>query len=108
MKSSAHLSGGKDWKALSHSVRVNSEAYELLTTGNITFPRPDRELLLKIKTEQMEYDQVAELIEIGLAKLYEAQDNSILREESDKEWADDFIYNIYSGIVVGENEYGID
>jgi hypothetical protein len=65
----AHLAGGVDWKALSHAVRVNCEALELLTTGKITFPRPERELLLKIKTGQLPYEQVAEIIEQGLADL---------------------------------------
>jgi hypothetical protein len=95
----AHLSGGKDWKALSHAVRVNHEALELLTTGKITFPRPERELLLKIKTEQMEYDQVAEIIEKGLAELHEAHKTSTLREEPDREWANQLVYDVYSTIV---------
>lgn len=95
----AHLSGGKDWKALSHAVRVSEEAYELLTTSKVTFPRPERELLLKIKTEQVPYEEVAEMIEQGIVRLYEAQALSILPEKSDKEWVNNFIYKIYSDIV---------
>ncbi len=95
----AHLDGGKDWKALSHAVRVASEAVELLTTGHITLPRPDRELLLKIKTNQLPYEQVAEMIEQGLVDLYVAQEKSVLRESPDQEWVDNFVYEIYSDIV---------
>lgn len=95
----AHLAGGVDWKALSHAVRVNSEAMELLSTGHITFPRPDKELLLKIKLEEMPYEQVAELIEQGLADLYTAHASSTLRDEPDKEWAQSLIYEVYSEIV---------
>jgi predicted nucleotidyltransferase len=95
----AHLAGGVDWKALSHAVRVNCEALELLSTGNITFPRPERELLLKIKLGQLPYEQVAEMIEEGLAKLYIAREDSILVETPDKEWADNLVYEIYSDIV---------
>lgn len=95
----AHLSGGKDWKALSHAVRVNHEALELLTTGHITFPRPERELLLKIKKEQLPFEEVAEMIEQGLATLHEAHLTSKLREEPDQEWVDNFIYSIYSEAV---------
>lgn len=95
----AHLSGGKDWKALSHAVRVNGEAMELLTTGKITFPRPDWELLLKIKTEKMPYEEVAEMIEKGLVDLHEAHEKSTLRDTPDKAWADEFVYKIYSDIV---------
>lgn len=97
----AHLSGGKDWKALSHAVRVNGEAMELLTTGHITFPRPDRELLVKIKTEQVPYEEIAEMIEEGLVRLTEVHEKSHLRDAPDQEWVDNFIYDIYSSIVKG-------
>jgi hypothetical protein len=93
------LEGGKDFKALSHSVRVNSEALQLLTTGHITFPRPDRELLLQIKLGQLPYEQIAELIEQGLADVCEVHKKSTLRDKPDKEWADNFVYDVYSKIV---------
>lgn len=95
----AHLAGGVDWKALSHAVRVNAEAKELLETGHITFPRPEREFLLQIKTGQLPYEQVAEIIESGLAQLMQSQENSTLRAEPDMEWVRDFVYKIYSNIV---------
>jgi RNA repair pathway DNA polymerase beta family protein len=95
----AHLSGGKDWKALSHAVRVNGEGLELLETGFVTFPRPDWQLLTDIKTEKVDFDKVSELIEVGLVNLYEAQEKSTLRAEPDREWAEDFIYRTYSRIV---------
>jgi len=91
----ASVAGGIDWKALSHAVRVNNEALELLETGKITFPRPDREVLLKIKNKELPYDEVANMIEEGLAKLYEAQEKSTLRDEPDYEWIENFIYQIY-------------
>lgn|SRR3990167_1696369 len=68
----ARKNEGIDWKALSHAVRVCSEGIELMNTGFITFPRPDAPLLLKIKTGQMPYEQVAELIECGLLELNES------------------------------------
>ena len=95
----AHLAGGADYKALSHAVRVNAEGIELLKTGSITFPRPERELLLKIKTVQMPMDAVSEIIENGLADLILAQESSVLRDTPNREWAKDFIYNVYSDIV---------
>lgn len=98
----AHLAGGVDWKALSHAVRVNGEALELLGTGSITFPRPDRELLIKIKLGQLPYEQVAELIEQGLADLCKAHEVSTLREVADQEWVDNFVYETYSKVVKDE------
>lgn len=99
----AHLDGGIDWKALSHAVRVAGEGYELLTTGHITFPRPDAITLLNIKLGKHPYEETAGLIEQGLADLVAAQQRSKLREESDKEWVDSFIVAVYSEIVVGDS-----
>lgn len=95
----AHLDGGVDWKALSHAVRVNTQALELMQDGTITFPRPDRDLLLRIKTGQEKYEDVATLIEGGLARLEEAAEVSTLPDKPDREWANDFIYRVYSQIV---------
>ena len=95
----AEKNEGIDWKALSHAVRVNSEAKELLETSKITFPRPDKDLLLRIKLGKMDYKEVANLIEKGLEDLKEASANSKLRGKPNREWADNFIYEIYSNIV---------
>jgi predicted nucleotidyltransferase len=95
----AHLAGGADYKALSHAVRVNAEGIELLTTGNITFPRPERDLLLKIKTCQMPMDQVSEIIEHGLVDLVAAQEKSTLRDAPNREWAQDFVHDVYREII---------
>jgi hypothetical protein len=54
---------GIDWKAVSHAVRVARQAIELLTTGAITFPRPDAAQLLEIKLGQIAYSVVAEELE---------------------------------------------
>lgn len=99
----AELNQGIDWKALSHAVRVNSQGVELLNTGHITFPRPDRELLLKIKTGQMEYAEVADIIVEGLEVLKGSQANSSLREKPDHNWIDEFIFNVYSEVVKNDN-----
>lgn len=95
----AEKNEGIDWKALSHAVRVNCEAQELLTTNFITFPRPEKELLLKIKKGQMDYEDVAIIIENGLATLEESHKNSILREAPDMKWIDNYIYELYREIV---------
>ena len=99
----ANLDGGRDYKALSHAVRINGQAYELLTTGHITFPRPDAERLKAIKLGQVEYETVASLIEFGLADLLQAQARSSLREEPDKEFADELVVDAYEMQV--ESQY---
>ena len=95
----AQENDGIDWKALSHAVRVNFEGQELLKTGHITFPCPNRQLLLDIKTGKLPYKEVEFIIETGLQELEAAQANSLLRDKPDEQWVDDFLYDVYSGIV---------
>lgn len=95
----AERNEGVDWKALSHAVRVNCEASELLRTSQITFPRPERELLLQIKTGQVPYKRVAEIIENGLEELQAAEQQSILADAPDYIWANNWLYDVYSHIV---------
>lgn len=97
----AQENDGIDWKALSHAVRVNFEGQELLKTGFITFPCPERKLLLDIKTGKLPYAEVERIIETGLQDLEGAQVNSILQEKPDEQWAEDFLYDVYTGIVRG-------
>ncbi len=54
---------GIDWKAVSHAVRVAGQALELLSTGHITFPRPDAEYLLAVKRGELDYQEVAAVLE---------------------------------------------
>jgi hypothetical protein len=95
----AHLAGGKDWKALSHAIRVNGEAKELLETGFITFPRPDKDYLLQVKQGLVPFDEVSEVIEKGLVDLMISQEKSKLRNEPNREWAQDLVAKVYTQIV---------
>ena len=88
-------SKGFDFKALSHAFRVISEARELLDTGFITFPRPERDTLIKIKAGELPYAKVSELIESGLEEVLESQKKSTLRETPDRKSADDIVYGVY-------------
>lgn len=97
----AHLDGGKDYKALSHAVRVNAEGLELLTTGHITFPRPEAKLLVDIKNRSIPFEEISVLIEEGLNKLVEASKVSTLRDKTDQEWIDNFVCDVYTKQVKG-------
>lgn len=91
----AESNQGIDWKALSHAVRVANEANELLSTGKITFPRPERELLIKIKKGEIPYKDVADMIEKGLSQLEEWQETSDLPSEPDHGLAEQIVYEAY-------------
>jgi len=86
---------GIDWKAVSHAVRVARQAIELLETGKITFPRPDAEELLFIKSGFVTYAQTAELLEQLVAQVQATSAVSILPEASDRPLADAMVLRLY-------------
>lgn len=65
----AMKTNGKDLKAMYHSVRIVGECIELLRDKNITFPRPDAELLMKIRLGLLELDEVSELIDTSTVEM---------------------------------------
>lgn len=90
---------GIDWKALSHAVRVGHQAIELLTCHRFTFPRPEAEHLVKIKTGQLSYQTVAEEIEQLLVDVEEAAATSALPAQADVGWIDDFVAKKHLEVV---------
>jgi hypothetical protein len=95
----AETNQGIDWKALMHAVRVCEEAKELLLTHQITFPRPEKDILLKIRKGELTYKQVEELIVNGLDELTAAKEESTLPEEPDRKFAEELIYATYKDLV---------
>lgn len=91
-----------DWKALMHAVRISKQAKELLLNHNVSFPRPEADLLLKIRKGEMPYQDVAELIEIGLEEIEDAALVSTLPKEPDRKWAEELVYDYYKGVVKSE------
>ncbi len=89
-----------DWKALMHAVRVCEQAKELLLTGHITFPRPEREWLLKIRQGNVPYPIVAQTIERGLEALSTAQGQSSLPQSPDHTFGDSLICRFYRDVVI--------
>lgn len=95
----AQTNEGVDWKALSHAVRVATEALELLATSKITFPLPNAPHILDIKKGLLSYDKVAQEIEGLLEEVEKASKESALPEEADQEFIDSLVYRVHKGVV---------
>lgn len=91
----AECQQGIDWKALSHAVRVGTQALEFLATGHVTFPLPNREHILTIKTGRLPYQEVSREIEDLLEKVEAASENSPLPDLPDRAWIDNFVARVY-------------
>ena len=57
------MEDGSDNKSLYHTLRLLSEGVELLTTGHITYPRPEANILMKIRLGKISQSRVYDLIE---------------------------------------------
>lgn len=64
-----------------HSIRLLDQLYELMTTGKITFPRHNAELLKDIRYGKYNKNEVNEIYEENLCKVKENKDNSILKKK---------------------------
>lgn len=87
----AERNEGIDWKALSHAVRVGSQALELLETGHITFPLPNAAHVLAIKRGDLPFRQVGAEIEDLMDRVTAAEQTSGLPEKPDLDWIDAFV-----------------
>jgi len=86
---------GKDWKALYHAVRVAEQAKELLKTGKITFPRPEKEFLLAIRQGRISYQVVSDILEENLGKVEQEAEKSTLPEEVNVYLADSIVESLH-------------
>lgn len=90
---------GVDWKALSHAVRVGTQALELMATGHITFPLPNADHVRDVKLGKLSYQEVSAEIEGLLEKVEAAALVSVLPAEPDRDWIDEFVATVYRKVV---------
>lgn len=81
----------RDWRAISHAVRLAEEAYELCTSGKITLPRPNAETLVEIKMGAVPAPRVAEMMEVLIADVAVARRQSKLPDKPDQETIEEFV-----------------
>lgn len=96
----AEKNEGVDWKAMSHAVRVARQAIELLTTGHITFPRPDAPELLAIKKGELPFSEVGPLLETLVGQVDLAANVSTLPEVTDADRLDKLVERFYVAQVL--------
>lgn len=97
----AESNEGIDWKATMHAVRIAAEARELLTTGHISFPRPEKDLLLAIRQGQLPYKQVEELIDQGLADIKAAEEKSTLPNKPNHTYMEEIVSKAHWDAIRG-------
>jgi predicted nucleotidyltransferase len=75
---------GYDVKAAMHSLRLLYECKELVTQGRITMPRPERDLLIRVRTGKYSMDKVIAMAHRQFAECQDAVKASLLPEKIDR------------------------
>ena len=89
---------GYDTKAAMHTLRLLFEGIELLTTGWITLPRPEKDLLISIRTGEFgSMDKVLRFATEKFAELENAERSSPLPESVNGDRISRFVVELYLG-----------
>lgn len=75
---------GYDVKAGMHALRLLYECQDLVSTGKITLPRPERDLLIRVRTGKYPMDKVLAMAQKQFADCEEAAKVSSLPEKVDR------------------------
>ena len=75
---------GYDVKAGMHVLRLLYECQELVSTGKLTLPRPERDLLIKARTGKFSMEKILAMAQRLFAECEEAARHSFLPEKVDR------------------------
>ena len=67
-----------DWKSVMHAIRVGEQAIELLSTGHITFPRPNAAELIRVRIGEVDFNIIRPRLESLLDEVTRLSDTSTL------------------------------
>lgn len=87
------------WTMFAHAYRTAHEVLELLTSGIMTFPRPEAAQILKIKNKTAFKVAVEKDLENILDIIDSVKNTSFISEKPDVDFADEFIYNNYFKVI---------
>jgi uncharacterized protein len=75
---------GYDIKAGMHALRLLYECKEILSSGIITLPRPERELLIRVRTGKFSLEKVLDMANRLFLECTEVESKSSLPERVDR------------------------
>lgn len=89
------LQYGCDYKFMSHNVRLLLEGIELMNTKNLILPLSYKDLILKIKTGNMNNQDIVDLMDTYETELHKYKENNNLPDKADYNKINNFIINTY-------------
>ncbi len=94
---------GYDVKAGMHVLRLLYECQELVTTGKITLPRPERDVLIRVRTGKYSMDKVLAMAQKQFADCGEAAKTSFLPEKIDRRAVSKLLAESYRAAWIAAN-----
>ena len=94
---------GYDTKAAMHVIRLLNEGIEFIGSGRITLPRPERELLISIRTgEYGSLEKVTNLANQLFVELDRARESSRFPDDVDRKAISNLVAEIYMNFYTAE------
>jgi hypothetical protein len=93
---------GRDWKSLSHALRIAMEGVEYVSTGRITLPIPNRERILEVKLGRVSLEEVTAEVDAAVRALEVAAAASQLPYTADEEFARHIVMAAHGDRVIAE------
>jgi uncharacterized protein len=88
---------GYDTKAAMHGLRLLYECEELMTHGRITLPRPEKDLLIEVRSGAWKFEKVLAHAQRMFKTVEEAVESSPLPERCDRAAISRLVANIHLG-----------
>jgi hypothetical protein len=83
---------GTDWKSVTHAVRACIQLHELYTEGTITFPLKERDLLMRIKAGEIDFETVVSpMLDTLIDQVEVLCASSVFPEKVDRHFWNEFI-----------------
>jgi predicted nucleotidyltransferase len=86
---------GYDVKAAMHTLRLLCECRELVSSGKITLPRPERDFLVRVRTGGYSMEKVIAMANELMAECAETERNSVLPERVDRHAVSELLADCY-------------
>ena len=86
---------GYDVKAAMHTLRLLYECKEIVSSGCITLPRPERELLIRVRTGKFSREQILDMANGLFSECEEAAKTSSLPEKVDRAAVSNLLAELY-------------
>ena len=86
---------GYDVKAAMHAIRLLNECKEILLSGKITLPRPECDLLIRVRTGRYSLDRVTDMANRLFAECEAAEKKSPLPNRIDRKAVSEVLTQCY-------------